>query len=140
MFPYAPTNVFLPAFSPCGIILVCYPALTDWMSQQPIFCYCWEQEKAGKGEIMKCDFFLSPVFKGLALPSLTSSRCVNPFLVHSLLLSSSCPQKLIFTVQSSSLRHVSSCVAVHSLFVFFMFIPAKSSSLCLKCKHCLVAF
>lgn len=137
----APINVFLSVFSRYGIVLVWHPILAAWVSQQHIFWYGWEQEKAGTGEIMKWDF-LSFVFKGLALPSLTSSQCVNPCLVHSILLSSSFPQKpaLSFPVKCSPLRHVSSRVVVHILFVFFMFMPVKSSSLCLKCKHCFVTF
>lgn len=86
---------------------------------------------------------LSPVFKGLALLSLPLSLCVNPFLVHSVLLSSSFSYKLFLSLalKCSLLRHVASCVAVwHILFVFFMFTPAKSSSLCLKCKQCFVMF
>lgn len=42
--------------------------LVDSVVQWHIFWYCGELEKAGKGDILKCDS-LSPVFKDLALPS-----------------------------------------------------------------------
>lgn len=67
------------------------------------------KEKPGKGDILKCDS-LSPVFKGLALPSLTLPLCVNPLLLHSVLLFSSVSYKLFFVIRTETFTAETCCL------------------------------
>lgn len=78
---------------------------------------------------MMCDS-LSPVFKGLALLSLTLSPCVNPFLLHSVLWPSSFSYKLLFVIRTEMFAAETCFLLCDCAYPFCLFhVPASEIKL-----------